>query len=135
MFPESDIPKEEDVNNFETILKDIYSESISARYTNYPSNQNKVIIDRLLNEKDENIRQYFNKLFNINFLECLGHFRGETPIKELEGLKCFNDIKKGFLKKYEDGKDYIEVLEYYLNNYEEITINKRARSSRKTKYN
>ena len=116
-------------------LKDIFSESISARYTNYPSNQNKVIIDRLLNEKDENIRQYFNKLFNINFLECLGHFRGETPIKELEGLKCFNDIKKGFLKKYEDGKDYIEVLEYYLNNYEEITINKRARSSRKTKYN
>ena len=116
-------------------LKDIFSESISARYTNYPSNQNKLIIDRLLNEKDENKRQYFNKLFNINFLQCLKHFRGETPIKELQGLKCFDDIKKEILEKYNDGKEYIGVLEYYLNNYEKITKNKKARNSRKSKHN
>lgn len=26
LFPEPDIPKEEDIDNFETILKDIYSD-------------------------------------------------------------------------------------------------------------
>ena len=114
-------------------LKDIFSEPISSRYTDLPSNQNKIIIDILLNEKDENIRKYFNELFNINFSQCLSHFRGETYIKQLEGLKCFNDIKKKFLNKYEDGKDYVKVLEHYLNNYEKITERKKARSSRKTK--
>ena len=114
-------------------LKDIFSESISARYTSYPSNQNKIIIDRLLNENDEKIRQYFTKLFNFNFLECLGHFRGKTIIKELEGLKCFKDIKNEILNQYKDGKEYVDKLEKYLNNYEEITLNKKPRRSWKSK--
>ena len=113
-------------------LKEIFSTKISTRYTNFPPNHNKIIIDILLNEKDQNKKIYFNNLFNINFIQCLGHFRGKNPIRELEGTKCFSDIKNELLKKYiEDGEKYIDTLEYYLNNYEEITINKKARKSRK----
>ena len=115
-------------------LREIFSENITTRYTGSPINHNKVIIDNLLNEKDENKRKYFIHIFNLKFLECLKHFTGQFFIKELEGLKCFKDIKNEILNKYIfDGKEYVDVLEYYLKNYEEITNNKRARKSRKIK--
>ena len=115
-------------------LKDIFSENITSRYSSFPLDNNKVIIKRLLNEKDANKRQYFTNLFNLNFIQCLSHFRGEYTLEELEGLKCFNDIKIDLLKKYiYDGKDYVNVLEYYLKNYEEITNKKKGRQTRKEK--
>ena len=113
-------------------LGEIFSANISGRFTNFPPNYNKLVIDKLMNENDEDKRIYFNNLFNITFLECLRHFRGEKYINELEGLKCFNDIKKDIANKYEeDGEEYIETLEYYLNNYEEIINNKKAIRPRK----
>ena len=115
-------------------LKDIFSENITSRYSSFPLDNNKVIIKRLLNEKDANKRQYFTNLFNLNFIQCLRHFRGEYTIEELEGLNCFKDIKLDLLKKYiYDGKDYVNVLEYYLKNYEKITNNKKGRQTRKEK--
>lgn len=113
-------------------LKNIFSEKISSRITNLLPSHNKLLIEKLLNEEDENKRIYFNKLFNINFIQCLNHFIGKERIYELEGLKCFNEIKDEILKKYtEDGQDYIESLEYYLQNYEDIIYKKRSRKSRK----
>ena len=113
-------------------LKDIFSVDITKRYSGLPLNNNQIIIDRLLNEKDVNKKLYFNNLFDLSFIQCLEHFRGQKSIKELEGLKCFKDIKNEIYNKYKlDGKDYVNVLEYYLNNYEDITNNKRARKSKK----
>ena len=66
---------------------------------------------------------YFEKLFSITFIECLKHFRGSQKMKELEGLKEFNDIKS----QYEEDEDYLRSLEYFIMNYEEIINNKRAR--------
>ena len=113
-------------------LREIFSENITTRYTSSPSNHNKIIIDNLLNEKDENRKKCLINLFNLNFLECLKHFTGQFYIKELEGLKCFKDIKNEIINKYIfDGKEYVDVLEYYLKNYEEITNNKKPRKLRK----
>jgi hypothetical protein len=108
-------------------LGDIFSEDISEKYTMYPPEHNKAIINDLKNEKDLNKRQYFNNLFNINFLGCLEHFRGTKKIEELEGLSGFDDIKK----IYENDKYYCETLIYYIMNYETITNKKIKRNKNK----
>ena len=113
-------------------IGEIFSDTISGRYTNFFPNHNKLLIEKLKNENDENKKIYFNKLFNITFLQCLKHFIGELYINELNGLKLFSQIKDDILMKYpEDGEEYFETLYYYLKNYEEIIINKKARKLRK----
>ena len=113
-------------------IGDIFSEKLSGKYTNFPPNYNKILIENLRNEKDDDKRIYFNKLFDLNFEQCLKHFRGENYIYELEGLKCFNDIKSDIVERYpEDGEEYIEYLNYYINNFETIINNKRSRKPRK----
>ena len=86
----------------------------------------------LINDNDEEKRIYFNNLFNLTFIQCLKHFIGEKKIDLLDGLKCFEDIKNDIMENYEDdGLDYYNTLEYYLNNFEEIINNKKARKPRK----
>jgi hypothetical protein len=100
-------------------LGEIFSDPISGRFTNFPPNHNKNLIGKLMNEEDENKRIYFINLFNLTFIQCLKHFRGELYINELDGLKCFNQVKNDILNKYvEDGEEYIDSLCYYLNNFE-----------------
>ena len=118
-------------NFLKKTIGEIFSDNISSRYTNYPIDYNKILIQKLLNEKDENKKVYFQKLFNLTFIECLMHFRGEKYISELDGLKCFCDIKNEIMEKYDDGVDYITQLEYYIKNYEKIIDKKKGR--RKTK--
>ena len=112
-------------------LGDIFSDNISERYRSFPLGHNRIIINYLKNEKDENKRQYFNKLFNITFLDCLEHFRGTKQIEELEGLSGLDDIKKE--KEYENDKNYLKQLIYYIMNFEKITNNKRKRNRKKKK--
>ena len=115
-------------------IGDIFSDDISRKYTNLPLNHNRNLIKNLINENDKNKKIYFQKLFNLNFIQCLKHFRGEEHNELLDGLKCFKDMKNEIINQYkEDGVEYYEVLEYYLNNFEKIINNKRARKPRKTK--
>ena len=115
-------------------LGDIFSENISGRYTNLPSNHNKLLILKLMDEQDEEKKDYFNNLFNITFINALKHFNGQIVIPELIGLKCFRDLKDEITNKYpEDGEDYYVSLKYYFDNFEEIILNKRARKGRKKK--
>ena len=109
-------------------LKDIFSENISKRYT-YPLDHNKNLINRLMNEEDEKKRIYFNNLFNLTFLECLKHFRGDYNISELEGLSGLNEIKK----KYGNDSDYLNLLNYYFLNFEDITNKKRINEKKQGK--
>ena len=106
-------------------LKDIFSENISKRYT-YPPDHNKDLINRLMNEEDEKKRIFFNNLFNLTFLECLKHFRGDYNISELEGLSGLDEIKK----KYKNDIDYLNLLNYYFLNFEDITNKKRTNIKR-----
>ena len=114
----------------EKLLKDIFSEDISNRFNNFSPNHNKKIIESLINDKDEEKNRYFNSLFNLTFLNCLNFFIGKKFIKELDGFTTFESIKDSILKK--QGKDYVELLEYYLNNFEEIINKKKARKKIKT---
>jgi len=108
-------------------LGEIYSENISTRYNKYHPCHNSKLIKVLTSDKDEDKKNYFEKLFSITFIECLIHFRGSQKMKELEGLKEFNDIKT----QYEEDENYLRSLEYFIMNYEEIINNKRARNGNK----
>jgi hypothetical protein len=108
-------------------LKDIFSENISSRFTIYQFNHNEKLINELMNNEDEEKRQYFNNLFNLTFTQCLRHFRKTEYIEELQGLKGIDYVKK----KYENEPDYLDTLNFYIFNYEEITINKRHRNRKK----
>jgi hypothetical protein len=110
-------------------LGEIFSDNISGRYTNIPLIHNKRLISTLINEKDEIKRKYFTSLFNITFLDCLKHFRGDISLEELEGLNRFENLKETIKNKCkeEDGEDYVESLDYYLKNYESIVNKKKSR--------
>ena len=108
-------------------LGEIFSDSISESYTNYNLDHNKNLIERLLNEKDENKKIFFKNLFNKTFRDCLQHFREEKHFNELEGLKCFSDTKNEIMKKNNNDEEYIDYLEKYFQNYEEILNRKKAR--------
>ena len=108
-------------------LKSIFSEDISSKYSRYSQKHNKNIIDNLINEKDEIKREYFNKIFSLIFKDCLNHFRGSVIIKELNGLKNFEqyfiDSKLG-----NDKEMYKKVFKYFLFNYEKEILNKKERN-------
>ena len=110
-------------------LSDIFSEIISTRYTNYRPEHNKLLIERLKDEKDEKKRVYFNKLFDLTFNDCLNHFIGKKFINELQGMKCFETIKSTL----GDDQEYIDILKYYLNNFNNIVYNKNPRKPKTNK--
>ena len=114
-------------------LAEIFSDSISTRYTNLPKNKNEVLIQELINEKDEAKRKYFQKLFNLNFLECVDHFSNKRPVDILKGLITFEqmknnpvEIKKKHITIAND--NYLENLDYYFMNYENILSGKFSRN-------
>ena len=109
------------------ILGDIFSEDISTRFTIYPLNHNRQVITDLKKETDDNKRIYFNNLFNISFLECLKHFRGDIVIDELIGLSGMQNVEETFKEDYE----YLETLKSYIMNYEDITNRKKKRNRKK----
>jgi len=110
-------------------LEDIFSESISTKYKKCNTEYNKNLIKSLKNIKDEYKSQYFKNLFNITFIECAQHFRGSINIKELNGMKCFNEVKEQF----SDDNEYVENLSYHIKNYEEIINRKKGRGEKKQK--
>jgi hypothetical protein len=114
-------------------LGEIFSDKVTGKLTNIPSDHNKKLIQKLINEEDIEKRIYFQKLFNVKLKDCFEHFSGNKVIDELEGMELFNEISEitsEYLEKYEDGKEYIHQLEYYLKNYERIIKSKRARKER-----
>ena len=114
-------------------LKDIFSENITKRYSNYLPEKNKYLIEELINEQDEEKKIYFNELFNLTFLDCLEHFINKKSIPILQDLELFEDIikvpekskKKNLNANEED--DYIKTLQDYLENYEYILRKKKPR--------
>lgn len=49
-------------------LRDIFSDDISSKYSNYNLKHNKLLIEELISEKNEEKRKYFQNLFSLNFL-------------------------------------------------------------------
>ena len=115
-------------------LKEIFSGDISARFYNFPRNYNKMMIESLIEDIDEERRKYFIKLFDITFIDCLKYFREDKEalnIGELNGLKQISSIKEELIMKH--GNEYFEIFKNYLQNFEDIINNKRERKKRKEK--
>ena len=74
-------------------LAKIFSEPISSRYTNYPKNKNEKLIEELVSQKDEEKREYFQVLFNLNFIDCVDHFIDDEKNEILDGLTLFEEMK------------------------------------------
>ena len=108
-------------------LKEIFSDEISTKYSNFPGNQNKKIIEGLLNEKDLEKRNKFQSLFSLTFLDCLEHFRGTKTITDLEGFEKYDNHEE----KFWDDKEYLRLFKYYISNFENIIRKKKHRNKRK----
>ena len=100
-------------------LGDIFSNDISKIYKNFPAEHNKNLINQFKNDD-----KYFRDLFNLSFLECLKHFRGEKKIMELKGLKGIETLKD----EYKDDEDYLNSLEYYIMNLETVINGRKAKN-------
>ena len=107
-------------------LKNIFSVDLK-RYTNYSPFHNKNLINQLLNEKEEEKRTKFEKIFNLTILDCLNHYKGIKYIKELEPLNSLINKK---LVKFEDDKDYLNLLNYYIPKFEETIMKKKSRKKK-----
>lgn len=103
-------------------LKEILSEDIS----HYPFDFNRNLVNKLLDEEDIEKRIYFKSLFDLSFLQCLKHFRGDEVNPNLSGMSLMNQELKNFTDK-----DLRENLEAYFNEFE-TRINERK--SRKSKH-
>ena len=109
-------------------IKDIFSDNIYGKITSLPNDYNKKFIQNLLNEKDVIIKDYFNNLCNLTFIQCLEHYRGTKFYDELNGMRLFEEEESNKLDQ-----DLYHHLKYYFDNYEIIINNKKSRKSRKVK--
>ena len=109
-------------------LKNIFSEKVTSRITNYSPERNKEVIEELINDQNEKRSNYFKGLFNLTFLECLKYYRGDDIyIEYLQGFKKFSQDE--FIQN--EGKDYAQHFMAYLKNYEIILQKKKPRKQKK----
>ena len=108
-----------------TTQGEIFSSNISTRHTSYPLDHNKRLINKLLNEKNEEKRKLFNQLFNITLLECIHYLKGEIECNVLKGYEKYYeiDLDKDIKLKKE--------LKKLINNYERIIQDKKSRKKYK----
>lgn len=109
-------------------IGDIFS-NISGRYTSFRPNHNRDLIQLLKNHEDFTIKNYFNRLFNLTFTQCISHFRESAFYEELKGMRLLKDE----LNNDDYDQDYVDNLKYYINKYEHIINGKKGRQSKKTK--
>ena len=110
-------------------IKDILSVKISTKYSNYPEDKNKSLVEYLINNSEIG-GELFKQLFELTFLDCLKHINGEKNIDILNGLMKIDEILK-----YEDfkiGKDEIAIYEIYIKNYEQLVMSRKSRASKKS---
>lgn len=108
-------------------IGEIFSDDLTTRYTKYPLDHNKKLIDSLKNEEDINKSSYFKKIFDLHFQDALEHFRGSKVIDELNGMKTFDSIKEQF----NNDVSYLELIEYSIQNFEKLLYRKRIRKGKK----
>lgn len=109
---------------------EILSSNITTRFTNYPLDHNKKLIEELMNEKDLEKREIFKNLFSKTLLECIQHLIGKKHFKELEGLEKIFETEMSSLN---ENDEYKEKLKNVFNNIEKIYNDKKARKKKSKK--
>ena len=103
-------------------VEKIFSEKLSSKCRNYSPEHNKKVICNLINTGKEEDKNYFKKIFNLKFIDCLNHFRNKEQIEELNGMALIDDIIKDF-----KDKDYIDVVKEFINGYEDYINNRKQK--------
>ena len=110
-------------------LKEILSENISEKYSNFPPDKNKRLVEELITS--ENGGPYFQKLFELTFLDCLEHIRGTKIFSELMGLMDVEEMLN--YEEFKIDKDEIDLYRDFISGYEKIIERKKSRNSKKKK--
>ena len=109
-------------------LKEIFSHVVSTKCSKELRDHNKDVINTLLNDKDEEKRNYFNKIFNLKFIDALKYLRGETEgLEILEGL----EFDKVFWNKIQKNENYSRYFILYMLCYEKLWEEKKPRNGKK----
>ena len=105
-------------------LFEIFSVNISSKYSSFLPGHNRSLIEKLLNEKDEDKREKFKKIFNLTFADCIQLFLGKNDKNyELDGFPVFDEIKG----ELNENDKYLEKIKNYLLNFESIINSKTPR--------
>ena len=112
-----------------TPQKDIFSSKITTKYSNFPPDHNRRLINKLLEEEDLEKRELFNNLFNITLLEFIQHLIGQ---KKIEGLNGLDSLFKKQLIEMQKNKEF-EELKNTINDYEKIFEDKKPRTNKMKK--
>jgi hypothetical protein len=104
---------------FGKTLKDIYLNdiAISNKYKkNNEAKHNKIVIEKLLNDENLEIREKFTKILNLKFIDFLNHLSGNTTIKELEGFEKLEEfLEENFNKETVEYKEKLkEIIPKYV---------------------
>lgn len=109
-------------------LRDLFSSEKSKRFKKVENDYNKKIINILLKDEDNTIRNSFNSLFNLKFSDCLLHFRKQKMYLHLNGMEDIDDI----LEKFND-EEYKKNFKKYVFDFENI-INKKIGRNKNNKH-
>ena len=105
-------------------LFEIFSVNISPKYSSFLPGHNRSLIEKLLNEKDEDKREKFKKIFNLTFADCIQLFLGKNDKNyELDGFPVFDEIRG----ELNENDKYLEKIKNYLLNFESIINSKTPR--------
>ena len=102
-------------------LKEIFSENVSKKYTNYLPNKNK---DLFLNLMDYD---YFKKTFELTFLDCIHHINGNKNIL-LDDFETIEEIILQENNKFD--KEDIDMYKDIIINYQTYIENKKERKKK-----
>lgn len=107
-------------------LKEIFTENVSEKYTNYLPNKNKELFQEI---KD---LDYFKEIFELKFLDCINHITGKHYVSLLEGFETIEEIIKEENKKFD--KKEIELYKDIIGNYIKLTDDKISRKPKTTNF-
>ena len=104
-------------------IGEIFSAKITKKFTSFPEEHNKNLINKLTNEKEEKKKEIFKKLFDITLSDCIKHLRGTKIFAELEGLEKIYENEMINLNEEEEYKDKMRQL---LANYDKLFGGKKS---------
>ena len=121
------INKEENLKWLDTQLKDIFSQSLSTKLSNFDLDYNKKLIERIYEKNEEkNVIKILQKKIN----DMLKVYINNDPKKEYPGFKTLeDDIQK--LRDLGENESYIEMFNLVATNFEMIFIKMMGRKKRK----
>ena len=124
-------------------LKEYFSNKISVKYLNFPSNNNKLIIEKLL--QDEENKDIFNFIFNLKIEDYIDIFLYKRDIEffikdnSIEN-NLINIIKDNFvriddylLEIYEDNKIYFHCFLLLIYNFKAYFLSREGRDKKRKK--